>query len=149
MPRREEPAPPLDVLRAADRQLKQAFFARHVAYGREKLYAYMDGAAEAYYAKGFRELGVCDARWGSTDAKIELYRADGAANAKALFDEFNDGKGKTLPAGEGSAAWYARELEGIFHRGPYFCRLIIYGDDAEARRLLELLAAAIDQAIPR
>ena len=109
----------------------------------------MNGAAEAYYAKGFRELAVCDTRWQTTDAKIELYRAEPVANAKALFDEFNDGKGKELPAGIGSAAWTGQELDGIFHRGPYFCRLIIYGHDKEAHELLHTLAAAIDQAIPR
>jgi len=148
-PRDRGPEAPHDILRQADRVLREIFFAKHVTFGRQQLFAYMNGAAEAYYAKGFRELGVCDARWKTTDAKIELYRASEPANAKALFDEFNDGKGKQLPAGQGSAAWHARELEGIFHRGPYFCRLIIYGDDVEAKQLLDTLAAAIDQAMPR
>ncbi len=149
MPRDDGLPRPESILRQADRQLTEAFFNKHVTFGREQLFAYMNGAAETYYAKGFRELGVCDARWKTTDAKIELYRADGPANAAALFEEFNDGKGKLLPAGRGSAAWHARELEGIFYRGPFFCRLIIYGNDVEAKEFLPALATAIDQAIPR
>ena len=143
------PPAPLAALEAADARLPDVAFDKFVAFPGDRLFAYMNGAAETYYAKGFRDLGTCDARWRETDAKVELYLVEPAANAKALFDEFNDGKGTELPAGLASASWTARELEGIFHRGPYFCRVIIYGGDAEARQLLHALSAAIDQSLPQ
>ena len=80
---------------------------------------------------------------------MELYLVDTEANAEGLFDDHNDGKGRPLPAGRGSAAWTSKELEGIFHRGRYFCRAIIYGNDKEALQLLDALALAIDQSIPQ
>jgi hypothetical protein len=114
-----------------------------------RLYDYMDGAAETYFARNFRDLGTAETSWRKTDARIELYLLKTPADAKGLFDDQNDGKGKQLPAGAGSAAWDAKELEGIFHRGPYFCRVIIYGNSAAARQLLDALSAAIDQKVPR
>jgi len=141
-------ASPSAVLRRAAARLSEVAVTKQMSFAGARLYDYMNGAAEAYYAKGFRTLGVADARWRTTDATLEVYRLETPAHAKALFDEFNDGKGKELPAGLGSASWHARELEGIFHRGPYFCRLIIVGNDNEAKQLLDALAAAIDQSIP-
>lgn len=140
-------APPKAILKAAEDRFAEAKFTKLLAWEGNRLYSYMNGAAEAYYARGFRKLATVDVAWKETEAKVELYRMDAAANAAALFSDFNDGKGKPLPAGLGSASWVARELEGIFHRGPYFCRLIIYGNDKEAHVLLRTLAAAIDQSI--
>ena len=139
---------PLAALKAADARLPEVAFDKLMSFPGDRLFAYMNGAAETYYAKGFRDLGTCDAKWRGTDAKVELYLVDTPVHAKALFDEFNDGKGTELPAGLASASWIARELEGIFHRGPYLCRIIIYGNDGEARQLLHALSAAVDQSIP-
>ena len=138
---------PEAVLKAADARLADAKFTTLVSFEGNKLYAYMDGAAETYYARGFLKLATVDVKWKETDAKVELYRVKTAANAAALLEEFDDGKGKKLAAGVRSAAWDAKELEGIFHRGPFFCRLIIYGGDKEAHQMLAALASAIDKAI--
>jgi len=140
---------PETVLRAADGRLDQMAFQRLITFQGPQLFNYMDGAAEAYFSRGFLEMATAETRWRSTDAKVELYRLKDPASAAALFDDFNDGKGKELPAGVGSAAWKAKEIEGIFHRGPFFCRIIIYGADKEAEVLLDTLSAAIDQAIPQ
>jgi len=139
---------PEAILTAADERLDQMAFQRLITFQGPQLFNYMDGAAEAYFSRGFREMATTETRWRSTDAKVELYRLKDAASAAALFDDFNDGKGKELPAGVGSAAWKAKEIEGIFHRGQFFCRIIIYGADREAEVLLDTLSAAIDQAIP-
>jgi hypothetical protein len=124
-------------------------FTKLMAWPAGRLYDYMDGAAEAYFARGFRTLGTADTKWRDTLAKIELYQVKAPADAKALFDDMNDGKGKQLPAGLGSASWEAKELEGIFYRGTCFCRIMIYGNDKAAHQLLDALAAALDQSIPR
>jgi len=142
------PTTPEAILRAADARLEQMTFEKLIVFRGPQLFNYMDGAAEAYYSRGFLEMATADTRWRSTDAKVELYRLKTPENAAKLFEDFNDGKGKELPAGEASAAWKAKELEGIFHRGPFFCRIIIYGADKEAEVLLDTLSAAIDQAIP-
>ena len=139
---------PVAMLEGANARLPDVAFAEVTSFAGDRLFAYMNGAAEAYYAKGFRDLGTADAKWRATDAKLEVYLVDSPAHAKALFDEFNDGKGAELPAGLASASWAARELEGIFHRGLIFCRVIVYGDDGEARQLLHALATAVDQSIP-
>lgn len=139
---------PEAILQAADARLDRMAFEKLIVFQGPQLFNYMDGAAEAYFSHGFLEMATADTRWRSTDAKVELYRLKDPASAAALFDNFNDGKGKELPAGLASAAWKAKELEGIFHRGPFFCRLIIYGADREAEVLLDTLSAAIDQAIP-
>ena len=148
-PRNGKPATPQPeaVLEAADARFTDARFTALVTFEGNKLYAYMDGAAETYYARGFLKLATVDVKWKETDAKVELYHVKTAANAAALLEEFDDGKGKKLAAGVRSAAWDAKELEGIFHRGPFFCRLIIYGGDKEAHQMLDALASAIDKAV--
>jgi len=123
-------------------------FTKAMTWPGPRLYDYMDGASETYYAHHFRVLATAETRQGRTDARIELFQVASPADAQALFAEHDDGKGTKLPAGLASAAWSAKEFEGIFHRGPYFCRLIIYGNDAEARQLLDALAIAIDKSIP-
>jgi len=143
-----QPPAPLEILKAADARLTEMTFTKPETYPGSRLYSYMDGAAETYFARGFRELATADTKWRDTEAKIELYRVTTADNAKGLFDDHDDGKGKKLPAGLGSASWAAKELEGIFYRGLYFCRVIIYGNDKEAHQLLRTLSAAIDKAIP-
>jgi len=140
---------PAAILKAADARLAEMAFTKLTTHPGGRLYDYMNGAAEAYFARNFLTLGTADTRWRTTDAKLELFQVKAPADAKGLFDDHNDGKGKELPAGLGSAAWAAKELEGIFHRGPYFCRIIIYGNDKEAQQLLDRLAAAIDQSIPK
>lgn len=141
---------PVDVLRRVDAAFRgDVAFNKRIAWKGPQLFDYMNGAAETYYARGFRELGTVEARRRGTDAMIELYRVETPENAAALFKEFDNGKGRKLPAGVASAAWTAKELEGIFHRGTFFCRIIIYGNDIEARQLLDALAPAIDKAIPR
>jgi hypothetical protein len=149
LPWRGAPEAPLDVLEAAEARMSEATFSGRMSFEGAKLYSYMNGAAETYYAKGFEVLGTADAKWRNTEAKIELYRVNSAANAKALFDESDDGTGKPLAAGVASTSWSNHEIYGIFHRGPFFCRVIVYGNDAEARQLLQTLAQAIDQAIAR
>jgi hypothetical protein len=138
---------PLDVLRAADARLPQLAFADLCAYPGGRLYAYMNGAAELYYERNFRCLGAAETKWRSTEAVVELYRVASPRDARALFDDHDDGRGKGLAAGAAGTAWTAKELEGIFWRGPYFCRIITYGNDAEARELLRTLATAVDRSI--
>lgn len=149
LPWRDEPQAPREVLEAAEPTLPEIAFSGQMTFQGAKLYSYMNGAAETYYAKGFEVLGTAEVKWRNTEAVIELYRVNRPANAKALFEESDDGTGKPLPAGVASTSWSNHEIYGIFHRGPFFCRVIIYGNDAEARRLLETLAQAVDQAIAR
>jgi hypothetical protein len=142
-----EPKPAEDVLAQAREALPKVAFQKTHTFEGNRLYAYMNGAAEAYYSRNFRKLAAVDAKWKETQAKVELYRVETKANAAQLFDDFNDGQGKPLKAGERGTWWEAQELEGIFHRGPYFARVFIYGSDDEAKTLLRDLAAAIDQGI--
>ena len=143
----KRPAGPAAVLGAADAAVADMALAKTATWPAARLYDYMDGAAEAYFARGFVVLATAETKWRTTEARIELFQVKSRADAKGLFDEFNDGKGRKLPAGIASAAWDARELEGIFYRGSFFCRLIIYGNDKEARDLLDALAAAIDKSM--
>ncbi|MBL7224020.1 MAG: hypothetical protein ISS72_09210 [Candidatus Brocadiae bacterium] len=144
-----KPMEPEAVLTSAQARLTHMECTKLHVWERTRLYSYMNGASEAYFARGFRRLATLDIKWKNTEAKVEFYRVDTEANATGLFDDFNDGQGKKLPAGVASAAWTARELEGIFHRGVYFCRLIVYGNDEEAQTLLHKAAAAIDASIPK
>jgi hypothetical protein len=141
--------PPDAVLKASEGRFADGKFTKFSTHPGNRLYDYMDGAAEAYFARGFITLATVDVNWKETQAKVELYLVRSADDAAKLFDDFNDGKGRKLAAGLRSAAWDAKELEGIFHRGPYFARVITYGNDAEARSLLDTLATAIDQSVPK
>jgi len=142
-----KPSPPLDVLRAADARLPQLAFASLAAYRGTQLFGYMNGAAEAYYQRNFRCLATAETKWRSTEAVVELYRVASPGDARGLYADHDDGKGRNLGAGAAGTAWTARELEGIFRRGPYFCRIIVYGNDAEARELMTVLATAVDRGI--
>jgi len=143
------PSSPVGILKAANGRLTHMQFEKLATFSSGRLYDYMDGAAEGYFKHNFQTLGTADAKFRNTQAKAEVFLLAAPDDAKALFTELNDGKGKELPAGLASASWEARELEGIFYRGPYFCRLMIYGNDKEAHQLLDALAAAIDLSIPK
>jgi len=142
-------AGPAQVLKAADAALADMAFTNVAEWPGARLFDYMDGAAEAYFRRRFLTLASADTKLGRTDARIELFQVRSAADAATLFDDHNDGKGTKLPVGVASALWEAREMEAIFHRGPFFCRLIIYGASPEAHKLLAALAAAIDNSIPK
>lgn len=114
-----------------------------------RLFDYMNGAAEAYFRRRFRTLASAETRLGKTDARVELFQVKTPADAAALFDDHDDGKGKKLAVGVASALWEGREMEAIFHRGPYFCRIIVYGSSPEAHKLLDALAAALERSMPR
>jgi len=135
------------ILRAADAALPDMTLANVAEWPGPRLFDYMNGAAERYYAHRFVTLGSAETKLGKTDARVELFMVRSPADAKALFDDHDDGKGKKLPVGLASSLWVAREMEAIFHRGPYFCRIIIYGSGPEAHKLLNSLAAAIDKSI--
>lgn len=143
----KEPANPAAVLRAADAALGDMTLENLAEYPGPRLFDYMNGAAETYYRHRFVTLASADTRLGKTDARVELFMHRSPDDAKAIFDEHDDGKGKKLPVGTASSFWEAREMEAIFHRGPFFCRLIIYGASPEAHKLLDALAKAIDSAI--
>ena len=141
------PANPTTILKAANAALPDMAFTNVSEWPGARLFDYMDGAAEAYFKHSFVTLGSAETKLGKTDARAELFQFKAAANAQALFDESNDGKGKKLAAGLAGTFWEGREMEALFHRGPYFCRLIIYGSSSEAHKLLNTLAAAIDKSI--
>ena len=140
---------PEAILKASYARLAGGQFTKLTTYVGNRLFAYMNGAAEAYFSRGFVKLATVDVKWKATEATVEFYQVKTAANAAALLDEFDDGQGKKLAAGVRSAAWAAKELEGIFHRGVYFCRIIVIGNDQEAHDLLAALATAIDKAIEK
>jgi len=140
---------PTAVLKAADAALPKVEFSGFGEFAGGRLFDYMNGAAEGYYQFNFRVLAAADAKQGECEAKVEVYRLADPADAKSLFDGSNDGKGKPLPEGVAGTCWYARELEGIFHRGPFFCRILVYGDDDKSKTFLNTLATHLDQAIPQ
>jgi len=141
------PASPVTILKSADAALPDMAFANVADWPGARLFDYMNGAAEAYFKHAFVTLGSAETRLGKTDARVELFQFKSAANARALFDESNDGKGHPLGAGLAGTFWEGREMEALFHRGPYLCRLIIYGSSPEAHKLLTTLAAAIDKSL--
>jgi len=142
------PAYPAAILKSADAALPDMAFANVAEWPGARLFDYMNGAAEAYFKHSFITLGSAETRLGKTDARVELFQLKARRNATALFKESNDGKGRKLAAGLAGTYWEGREMEAIFHRGPFFCRLIIYGSSPEAHKLLATLAAAIDKSIP-
>jgi len=135
------------ILRSADAVLPDLAFTNVAEWPGARLFDYMDGAAEAYFKHRFVTLGSTETKLGKTDARVELFQFKAAANAKAIFDESNDGKGQPLAAGLAGTFWEGREMEALFHRGPFLCRLILYGSSPEAHKLLTTLAAAIDKSI--
>ena len=144
----DSPKLPANVLAAADAALPEASLTRLATYSGNRLYTYLDGAAEAYFDRGFLKLATADVAGGHSRATAELYLLATADGAAELFGDLSDGKGEKLPAGRHGALWATTGLEGIFHRGPYFCRLAAPGNDEAARQLLNTLAAAIDKSIP-
>ncbi len=141
------PANPVALLKAADAVLADMAFTNVAEWPGARLFDYMNGAAEGYFKHRFVTLASAETKLGKTDARVELFVLKAPTDATALFDEGNDGKGKPLAAGVAGTFWEGREMEALFHRGPFFCRLIIYGSSPEAHKLLAALAAAIDKCI--
>ena len=124
-------------------------------YRGQELYNYMNGAAETYYERGFRVLGVAELERGDTHALVELYQLGIPANATALFASYRDKAAKPLDAGTEGCYWPSQEIEGLFHRGPFFCRVYVYapagppGRGGPALKLLNDIASGVDAATPK
>jgi len=124
-------------------------------YRGQELYNYMNGAAETYYMHGFLVLGIAELERGETRALVELYQLEAPANATALFASYRDKAAKPLDAGTEGIYWPAQEIEGLFHRGPFFCRVYVYapasppGRGAPALKLLNDIASGVDAATPK
>lgn len=144
----DSPELPANVLAAADEALPDASLTRLASYSGNRLYTYLDGAAEAYFDRGFLKLATAQVARRDARATVELYLLATADGAAELFGDLSDGKGEELPAGRHSTLWATTGLEGIFHRGRYFCRLAAPANDEAARQLLNTLATAIDKSIP-
>jgi len=113
-----------------------------------RLYDYMNGAAETYFAHGFRRLTTCVARWGETEAIIELYRLATRANAAELLASFRGSGERQLQAGEEGLFWPGAEPEANIQRGPFFARIIVYGRRASAAESqLKTIVARVDRSL--
>jgi len=113
-------------------------------YAGARLYDYMDGAAEIYMRHGFQKLRVSEMKRGDRRALVELYHLKTDADAKSLFDQSCDPTSKPLDAGAQGCYWPGREVEGLFHRGPFLCRIFAYAGGEPGETMVRDIARKLD-----
>ncbi len=114
----------------------------------EQLYDYMNGAAVTYLERDFRRMIACDVYEQSVQAKVELFEMGAAQSAGAVFSELSSAGGEPLAVGEGGRYWSGGESEGVFLRGAFIVRILVYAEEATtAAALTKKVAAALDRGV--
>lgn len=120
-------------------------------YERDKLYDYIDGAAEIYLRHDFALLSVQNYKIVkadvATEAKVEIYDMSAPKNAEALFDYIYGNVPQRLNIGVKSIFNENDEYEIAFCLDRYVCKLIVYERSKTTKDALLALAKEIESRI--
>lgn len=110
-------------------------------FGPDALFDHINGGAEVYLEKGFRELAVgLYVLTGGTEAMAEVYTMESPSAATEMF-ALEQGSGEAGVLGEEASVG---SQSVAFRRGPHYVKLIAYTPEEGLRAKLEALASAID-----
>ncbi len=110
-------------------------------FGSDALFDHINGGAEVYLEKGFRELAVGHYVLDEgVEVMAEVYAMETPAAASEMFD-LEQGERASGSVGE-EAAVATQSM--AFRRGPYYVKLIAYSPEDGLQSKLEELGAAID-----
>ncbi len=110
-------------------------------FGPDALFDHIDGGAEVYLEKGFRELAVGHyVLSGGSEAMAEVYTMDTRSAAAEMF-ALEQGTGESGTLGEEASAG-SQSL--AFRRGPHYVKVVAYTPEEGLRAKLERLASVID-----
>ena len=114
------------------------------SYTRDTLYEYIDGAAEAYLARGFERCTVATYTFASeggspVDVTAEVYRFASPAGAREQMESERPAAAAPLP---GSPDAFADETTLVTTRGNDYLKLTSLGAGGAASRALATIAAA-------
>lgn len=148
---REEPAAVLLALRQAQGPVLPAgspigaiAHSETERYDRESLYAFIDGAADAYLARGFERCAAMTYTFpgslGSTfDVALEVHRFAGEAGARAQADAERPAASRPVPGVVGA---FSDSSVLVATSGHDFLKITALSSDPSAATALERLAAA-------
>jgi hypothetical protein len=148
---REDPAAVLLALRQAEGPLLPAgspigaiAHSETERYDRESLYAFIDGAADAYLTRGFECCAAMTYTFpgslGSTfDVAVEVHRFAGEAGARAQADAEHPAASRPVP---GVAGAFSDSSVLVATSGRDFLKITALSSDPAASTALERLAAA-------
>jgi hypothetical protein len=107
----------------------------------DALFDHINGGAEVYLEKGFRELAVGHyVLTGGTETMAEVYTMESPSAAAEMF-ALEQGTGETGAMGEEASVG---SQSVAFRRGPHYVKLIAYTPEEGLQAKLEQLASAID-----
>jgi len=114
-------------------------------YDAGNLWKYIDGDAEKYLQAGVVKVLNSDYRFKLvSDASVDVYVMGDAAGARKVYDsESSEG---SQPLTIGDAGRYAKGSL-TFRQGPYFVRLVAYGDSPEMVAALTALARVVSSRL--
>jgi Family of unknown function (DUF6599) len=153
---RDDPAAVLAALRAAagpslpsSRAAGAVARSEPASYTRETLYEYIDGAAEAYLARGFERCVTATytvaAAAGSIDVTAEVYRFAKAAGAEQQMETERPGDAVPLA---GVAGAFVDPSTLVAARGGDYLKLTALAAGDEAARAMAGIAAAWQKGQP-
>jgi hypothetical protein len=113
--------------------------------GPERLFDHINGGAEIYLEKGFRELVVgYYVLSGGVEASVEAYMMENPAVAAEMFS-LEQGSGATQILGE-EASVAAQSI--AFRKGAYYVKLLAYSSGGQVRDHLSSLGKAVEEGLP-
>ena len=117
-------------------------------YDAEKLYEYINGAADAYLAYGFQEVSTAD--YGLKERPelqvvIDVYRMEDAIHA---FGIYSSERASTYTFIDLGTEGYVGEANVTFWKDAYYVKLVTFEASEEARAGMLALAGAIAANIP-
>lgn len=111
-------------------------------YDAEKLYQYINGAADSYIAYGFQKLLVADyTKGGDVTVTAEVYRHESSRMAFGIYSQERSPDEDFIEIGtEG----YAGDTMLAFFKGRYYVKLLTFGVNAGGKEVRALARALAD-----
>jgi hypothetical protein len=106
-----------------------------------ELYRHIDGGAELYHRNGFDRLAVQDYVMASHEVRVEIYKMNEPAGARAVFAEMTSGLAVQKLFGRDCVL---DDYQVLFWRGAFVVSLTTYEKSAEPAEAMSALAAKID-----
>ena len=115
-------------------------------YGRQDLFAYIDGGADLFFEYGFRQVAVADFQKEDVGSiTIEIYEMYDAPAAFGVYSIRSGEEAKRVDIGQEGCthSYYV-----MFWKGRFYVSITASDSSAECIRALETFARTIDQRLP-
>ncbi|MEW5944619.1 MAG: DUF6599 family protein [bacterium] len=111
----------------------------------ERLYDFIDGAAEKYFEFGFTRAATLEYASGGETATVDVFEMSAPRSARAIFEYENPSVLPRLGAGDDGAA---SDYQAALRLGRFYVKITYFGS-AGAAETLGLFASEVEKNFPR